>query len=544
MLLHTSKTAANLVANTESTKRSVPLAATNPADIRGMSQSDTHQSSAYQPSTHKSDTDIANSTQGHKNKQGHDKNNSVGVIIIGAGMAGSRFAIELARAQRHSIQQKNTHISGMQVTDADVPPPITLISKEPQVGYNRIMLSPVLSGETAFEDTYLYDKADYEALGITVLAGLSVDTINTEQQYIKLDNGQVRHYAKLIIATGSTARILPFPNHTAKGVHVFRDVADVTALTNYAHQNQTGLVIGGGVLGLEAACAMAVQGASMTVVHTGDYVLNRQLDLPAAQLLQDELGRRGVSLELSAHTETIAINDKDEVCGLVLKDGRTLPADFIVMAVGVMPNTSLAKASGLNVGHGIVVDDCMHTSCPHVYAIGECVELDGELFGMVAPVNQQVDTLVTVLKEAVISNATTAGDAKSLQAHWQPFISKPLSLKLKVSGVAVFSAGQIAFSDTEAESIETLVYRQPALNHYHCLYVKDNKVIGAVLYGDIHDGSFYSQLITDSVDISLIKDDLIFGSAYCDLDAQAMSDTTTDRLSDEVEVTELMEEAS
>lgn len=477
-----------------------------------------------------------------------DKNrcaDSAGVVIIGAGMAGSRFAIELARAQQHSLQAKNKCLDSLHLESPYTPLPITLISKEPQVGYNRIMLSPVLSGDTAFEDTYLYDKADYEALDITVLAGQSVDTVDTEQQYIELDNGQMLRYAKLVIATGSTARVIPFPNHTAKGVHVFRDVADVTVLTEYARQGKTGMVIGGGVLGLEAACALAAQGASMTVVHVDDYVLNRQLDLPAAQLLQAELNRRGVGLEVSASTEAIATNDTNEVCGLVLKDGRTLPADFIVMAVGVMPNTSLAKTSGLDVNRGIIVDDCMHTSCPHVYAIGECVELDGELFGMVAPVNQQVDTLVTVLKEAVISSPSNAADdTSSLQAHWKPFVSKPLSLKLKVSGIAAFSAGQIAFEDDEAETIETLVYRQPTLNHYHCLYLRDNRVVGAVLYGDVNDGSFYSQLITDNVDISPIKADLIFGSAYCDVDEMALNNTTIDSIGNEIDARELMEEVS
>lgn len=489
---------------------------------------------------------------------------SAGVVIIGAGMAGSRFAIELARAQQQGIISKHEHsknedLDSLHLESNAIPLPITLISKESQVGYNRIMLSPVLSGETAFEDTYLYDKADYEALGITVLAGLSVDTIDTEQQRIEMDNGQVLHYAKLVIATGSTARVIPFPNHTAKGVHVFRDVADVKSLTEYARQGKTGLVIGGGVLGLEAACALSAQGARMTVIHVDDYVLNRQLDWPAAQLLQAELSRRGVGLEVSANTEAIAINDADEVCGLVLKDGRTLPADFIVMAVGVTPNTSLAKDSGLNVNRGIIVDDCMHTSCPHIYAIGECIELNGELFGMVAPVNQQVDTLVTVLKKVVISkpiaphdtrlNNTMSNDTTSKE-HWIPFVSKPLSLKLKVSGVAAFSAGQIAFNDGDAEIIETLVYRQPTLNHYHCLYLKDNRVVGAVLYGDVNDGSFYSQLITDNVDISPIKGDLIFGSAYCDLeeltinDTTTENDTTTDRTSNEVDVTELVEEVS
>ena len=467
-----------------------------------VAQSDNHHTDVIKTSVH----------QTTNNDDAYTQN--AGIIIIGAGMAGSRFAIELARAQLDSV---HSH------------PPITLISKEPHVGYNRIMLSPVLAGDTVFEETYLYDKSDYEQLGITVLAGVSVDTIDTEQQYIELDNGQTLHYAKVVIATGSTARVIPFPNHTAKGVHVFRDSTDVTTLAKYAHQGKTGIVIGGGVLGLEAACALVGRGATMTVIHVDSYVLNAQLDLPAAELLQAELSRRGVGLEVSANTESIAINAAGEVCGLSLKDGRTLPADFIVMAVGVIPNTALAKDSGLEVNRGIVVDDCMHTSCPHVYAIGECVELDGELFGMLAPVNQQVDTLVTVLKDTLVSDAAIASndtlsndrDSESSalsQEHWQPFVSKPLSLKLKVSGIAAFSAGQIAFDDSDAENIETLVYRQPTLNHYHCLYLKDNKVVGAVLYGEVNDGSFYSQLIMDDVDITPIKEALIFGEAYGDLD--------------------------
>lgn len=459
-------------------------------------------------------------------------NDNAGIVIIGAGMAGSRFAIELARAQ--------------QLNDADVHPTITLISKESHVGYNRIMLSPVLAGDTAFDDTYLYDQSDYEQLGIRVLAGVSVDTIDTNQQCIELDNGQTLHYTKVVIATGSTARVIPFPNHKAKGVHVFRDSMDVSTLTEYARQGKTGLVIGGGVLGLEAACALAGQGASMTVIHVDAYVLNTQLDLPAAELLQAELSRRNVGLEVSANTEAIVINETGEVCGLSLKDGRTLAADFIVMAVGVMPNTALAKDSGLEVNRGIIVDNCMHTSCPHVYAIGECVELDGELFGMVAPVNQQVDTLVTVLRDTVIPDPAIASNAPS-QEHWQPFVSKPLSLKLKVSGVAAFSAGEIAFDDSTVEHIDTLVYRQPALNHYHCLYLRDNKVIGAVLYGDVNEGSFYSQLIMDNVDITPIKDNLLFGAAYCDLDALHSSTTHKSTTSDDKnnsKVCDLVEEAS
>ena len=452
----------------------------------------------------------------------HPKN--AGIVIIGAGMAGSRFAIELARTQSN---------------DDTARLPIMLISKEPHVGYNRIMLSPVLAGDTAFEDTYLYNNSEYEQLGITVLAGVTVDKIDTKYQYIELDDGQTLNYAKLVMATGSTARVIPFPNHTAKGVHVFRDLADVTALMDYASQGKTGLVIGGGVLGLEAACALAAQGASMTVIHMDGYVLNRQLDLPAAELLQAELSRRGVSLEVSAHTEAIEMNDAGEVCGLSLKDGRMLAADFIVMAVGVIPNTALAKQSGLEVNRGIVVDDFMHTSCPNVYAIGECIEREGELFGMVAPVNQQVDTLVTVLKDDLIENDINVIDGKAtVLDHWVPFVSKPLSLKLKVSGMSAFSAGQIAFDDAAAETIETLVYRQPDLNHYHCLYIKQDRLIGAVLYGDTSDGSFYSQLIIDNVDITPIKDTLIFGEAYCHLDEITLNNSPTTEVDVELDDTD------
>ncbi len=419
------------------------------------------------------------------------------VVIVGAGMAGSRLAIQLAT----TWQQQTTAES----------PKITLISKESEVGYNRIMLSPVLAGETSFEETYLYDKSDYERLGITVLAGVEVDRIDTDNQTLTLDNGRRLDYGKLVIATGSTARVIPFTNHEAKGVHVFRDVTDVTVLTGYAKQGKTGLVIGGGVLGLEAACALSSQGATMTVIHVDNFVLNRQLDLPAALMLQQELARREVGLEVSAMTTGIEVNASNEVTGLSLKDGRTLPADFIVMAVGIIPNTQLAEDSGIEVNRGIVVDEYMHSNCQNVYAIGECIEINEELFGMVSSVNQHVDTLVAVLTQ------------QASKSKWPPFVSTPLSLKLKVSGIAVFSSGKIEFDESELASIEQIIYRQVNSDQYHCLYLKDNRLIGAVLYGETSDGNFYSQLINEQIDVSEFKDALIFGAAYCQslLDQQA-----------------------
>ena len=465
----------------------------------------------------------------------HASADSTGIVIIGAGMAGSRFAIELARARLQTASENSSSL------------PITLISKEQHVGYNRIMLSPVLAGDTVFEDTYLYDQAEYEQLGITVLAGVSVDAIDSAQQLIELDNGQTLTYAKLVLATGSSARVIPFPNHDAIGVHVFREVADVKALSQYARQAKIGIVIGGGVLGLEAACALTAQGASMTVVHMDDYVLNRQLDLPAATLLQAELVSRGIRLEVSAITERI-VTTASKVCGLLLQDGRTLPADFIVMAVGVVPNVALAKGSGLEVNRGIIVDNYMRTSCPNVYAIGECVELDGELFGMVAPVNQQVDTLVsvlkgallkdtvlektlsknTVLKDSVLKDEGIVVNSSEPKKNWQPFISKPLSLKLKVSGISAFSAGQVDFDESDALNIETITYQQTSINHYHRLYLRDNKLVGAVLYGEVNEGGFYSELVNSSTDITAIREHLIYGAAYCDLNTLNSSNIAKD----------------
>lgn len=412
-----------------------------------------------------------------------------GVVIVGAGMAGSRLAIKLAQRWQHLNQTTN----------------ITLISKESEVGYNRIMLSPVLAGETCFDDTYLYQADEYKQLGIEVLSGVSVEYIDAESQVLGLDNGERLGYRQLVIATGSTARVIPFPNHQAKGVHVFRDVADVTVLSGYAKQGKTGLVIGGGVLGLEAACALSAQGANMSVVHVDEYVLNRQLDLPAALLLQQELARRSVGLEVSAASTTIEINAANEVTGLSLKDGRTLAADFIVMAVGIIPNTKLAKDSGLAVNRGILVDAHMQTNCPHIYAIGECVEINDELFGMVSSVNQHVDALIEVFTQP------------KMPATWSPFVSVPLSLKLKVSGVAVFSAGQIEFDAVQAKQVEQIVYRQVNRDHYQCLYLQDECLIGVVLYGETSEGSFYSQLINKQTNISRIKDSLMFGAAYCEV---------------------------
>lgn len=409
------------------------------------------------------------------------------VVIVGAGMAGSRMAIKLAKLwQLHNVDKS-----------------LTLISKEPEVGYNRIMLSPVLAGETRFEETYMYDHQQYEQLGIRVMAGVSVEKIDTTRQQLFLDSKECVGYGKLILATGSLARVIPLPNHTAHGVHVFRDVADVAVLSEYAKQGKTGLIIGGGVLGLEAACALSSRGAETTVVHVADHVLNRQLDLTAALLLQQELAQRNIGVEVSVEITAIEVNANNQVVGLKLKDGKSLPADFIVMTVGIIPNIQLAMDSGIEVNRGIKVDPFMQSSCHNVYAIGECVEIKDELFGMVSSVNEHIEVLLQVLSHP------------NSRAKWTPFITVPLALKLKVSGIAVFSSGKIEFDESEWKAIEKIIYKQAKSKHYHCLYIKDNLLVGAILYGETSEGSFYHQLIHERIDIYEFKQELILGAAYC-----------------------------
>lgn len=416
------------------------------------------------------------------------------IIIIGAGMAGTRFAISFAKNQLEQGKEDFT---------------ITLINSEPYAGYNRIMLSPVLSGEKKFDDIYLFPQEDYEKHHIILKTSCTVTNVNLDTHQVITDTSETLNYDKLVFATGSTPFILPLPNHTAKGVMGFRTKADVDAMLDIAkanyHNPKRCVVIGGGLLGLEAASALVRHGAKVTVVHAADYLLNRQIDKTAAKLLQANFENKGIEFVLNANSQAICTNNDNQVTGLTYTDAinkslpaKKIPADCIIMTVGVRPNIDLAKKVGIVCDRGILVDNRMCTRIPDVYAIGECVEFDNQLFGLVAPVYEQASTLVSTLNE----QADRAPQVFSVQ---------PTATKLKVSGVDLFSAGDVDAVDY----CEQLIYQDPSSAIYQKITLKDNYILSAVLYGDVQDGGWFFELIQNKKDISKIKDKLLFGKAFC-----------------------------
>ena len=395
------------------------------------------------------------------------------LVIIGNGMAGCRLAEEvLARdAGRYEI---------------------TIFGTEPRVNYNRIMLSPVLAGEKRFEDIVINDAAWYRDNGVTLHAGRAVTAIDLAAKTVEAEGGLTVPYDRLILAAGSDPVRLPLPGADLKGVVTFRDLDDVEAMVAAADAGGAAVVIGGGLLGLEAAYGLARRGMKATVVHLMDVLMERQLDSAAGYLLTEALAERGVETILSAQSEAI-LGEDGKVSGLKLKDGRTLPCSLLVMAVGIRPNTALAKAAGLAVGRGVVVDDQMRTSDPSVFAVGECAEHRGVAYGLVAPIWDMCRTLAAVL----------TGDET---AAYQGSV---LSTRLKVSGVDVFSAGEFA----GGEGCEDVVFRDAGRGVYKRLVLKDGRLAGAVMFGDAADGNWYFDLMRSGADVTDMRETLVFGQA-------------------------------
>lgn len=431
------------------------------------------------------------------------------ILIIGAGMAGTRFAMQYAKSRLSAHSGLGIDSQGEQSQDEFA---ITLINSEPYAGYNRIMLSPVLAGEKRFAEIYLFSQEEYANHNITVKTGCTVSDINLAAHQVITDSGETIGYDKLVFATGSTPFILPLPNHSAKGVMGFRTKADVDAMLDIAKNNHNGkkspkcLVIGGGLLGLEAANALVQQGAKVTVVHGAGYLLNRQLDKTAADLLQTYFENKGIEFVLNANSQAICVDEDNQVTGLTYTDNvdtsipaKTIDSDCIIMTVGVRPNIALAQQVGITCERGILVDNQMRTHTPDVYAIGECVQFDNQLFGLVAPVYEQANILLHTLNEQPDSTSPV-------------FSIQPTATKLKVSGVALFSAGDIDVS----HDCEQLIYQDPSHSIYQKITVKDNRILSAVLYGDVQEGSWFFELIQNQQDISAIKDKLLFGKAFCE----------------------------
>ncbi len=393
------------------------------------------------------------------------------LVVIGAGMASGRVLEHLTDAAPDAFD-------------------ITLFNAEPRGNYNRIMLSPVLAGDQTYEDIVTHDDDWYAERGITCRFGEKVVKIDRDLKVVEGENGHVP-YDKLIFGTGSNPFMIPMPGHDLDGVIAYRDLEDTEQMMGMGAGNKV-VVIGGGLLGLEAAAGMAARGADVTVVHIMGHLMERQLDPAAGYLLKKSLEEKGITVLLNAKSTEIAGKD-GKARALLLDDGTELPCDLLVMAVGIRPNIALAQETGLAVGRGIHVDDQMITSDADIYAVGECVEHQGEIFGLVAPLYDQAKVL-----------------AQTLLGDEAAFKQRSLSTKLKVTGCDLFSAGDFAEGDTR----EDIVFRDPARGVYKRLVLENDKLVGAVMYGDTADSNWFFGLIRDAEDVSEMRETLIFGPAY------------------------------
>jgi nitrite reductase (NADH) large subunit len=395
------------------------------------------------------------------------------LVLIGNGMAGVRTLEELLKLAPHKYD-------------------ITVFGAEPLPNYNRILLSPVLTGEKQFEDIVLNDDAWYAANGITLYKGKEVVAIDRARRKVVTADGIEVPYDRLILATGSVPFVIPVPGKDLPGVVTFRDLHDVERMLAAARTYKHAVVIGGGLLGLEAANGLLKQGMSVTVIHLVDALMEKQLDKPASALLKRSLEERGLNFLMGAQTE--AILGDDHVRAVRLKDGTEISADLVVMAVGIRPNFTLAKTAGLHCERGVVVNDTLQTYDPRIYAIGECVQHRGQTYGLVAPLFEQAKVCANHLAELGF-------------ARYEGSVT---STKLKVTGIDLFSAGEFQ----GGEGCEEIVLKDAGRGVYKKVVLKDNRVQGAVMYGDTMDGSWYFQLMREGTDVANLRDKLLFGQAH------------------------------
>ncbi|MCG5262150.1 NAD(P)/FAD-dependent oxidoreductase [Cupriavidus gilardii] len=397
------------------------------------------------------------------------------LVVVGNGMAGMRTVEELLALAPDLYD-------------------ITVFGAEPHGNYNRILLSPVLAGEKTVDDIMLNPREWYARHGITLLAGDPVVEIDRARRLVRSQSGTAVRYDRLLLATGSRPFIVPVPGHQLDGVIAFRDIQDVETMLAAARAHRHAVVIGGGLLGLEAANGLLRQGMDVTVVHLGDALMDRQLDANAAALLKRTLERRGLRILLGANTSEILGDTR--VSGVRLADGSQIRADLVVMAAGVRPNAELARAAGLHCERAIVVDDTLQTYDPRIYAVGECVQHRQATFGLVAPIWDQ----------ARVCAAHLAG------AGHRRYIQQATATRLKVSGVELYSAGDIV----GGEDSEDLVLRDPRRGIYKRLVLQHGQLAGAVLYGDVQDGPWYFELIQNGTPIGAMRNRLLFGKAQCE----------------------------
>jgi len=401
------------------------------------------------------------------------------LVMIGNGMAGVRTLEELIKISPDLYD-------------------ITVFGAEPHANYNRILLSPVLAGEMTLKEIMLNDLDWYAANNITLHLNKKIVKIDRVAKKVVAADGTEAEYDRLLLATGSNPFILPVPGVKLDGVISYRDIQDTNLMIEAASRFKHAVVIGGGLLGLEAANGLKLRGMNVTVVHLMEWLMERQLDRTAAGMLQQSLEAKGLNFMLKTQTAEIVGDSADGTCGRVksvrFKDGTEVPADLVVMAVGIRPNTELAEAAGLYCNRGIVVSDTMQTYDPKIYAVGECVAHRGIAYGLVAPLFDMAKVCANHLAHFGIGR----------------YQGSVLSTKLKVTGIDLFSAGDFSGgADTEE-----IVLHDSVGGVYKRLVLRDNRVIGSVLYGDTVDGAYYFQLLRDKQDIHEIRDHLMFGQSH------------------------------
>ena len=395
------------------------------------------------------------------------------LVVVGNGMAGLRFLEELVRRAPGQFE-------------------VAVVGAEPEPAYNRVLLSSLLAGDIASADVQMRPRDWYAEHGVALVTGQPATAIDVVGRTLKLGGGDLLPFDKLLLAIGSEAIRLPLPGHDLAGVMTFRSLADIESLEQAASAGAPAVVIGGGLLGIEAAYGLARRGVPVTLVHLMDRLMERQLDAEGAALLADAMRAKGVHVLLGAQTH--AIRGHSTVETVELSDGRALPCGLVVMAVGIRPSTTLAATGGLQVKRGIVVDDAMQTSAPGMYAIGECAEHRGACYGLVEPCYEQ----------ARIAAAAMTGELAR-------YSGSVLATNLKVSGVSVFSAG-----DFEGAGAETVVVRDAGQRSYRKLVLRDGRLAGAVLVGDTSEALWYADLIRSGASISAFREALAFGQAFAE----------------------------
>ncbi len=391
------------------------------------------------------------------------------LIIVGNGMAAARLVDELSKVAlgRHAI---------------------AVIGEEPRLAYNRVLLSSVLAGETASHDIELRPASWWRDRGVTLKYGCVATEIDVGRHELKIAGDESIAFSKLVLATGSTPLRLNVPGAELAGVHTFRDSRDVDLLLTLAAQKKRVVVIGGGLLGLEAAYGLAKAGAPVTLVHLMDRLMERQLDAPAAELLKSLVELKGIQILLNANTARF--HGESCVEGVELTDGRRIDADAVIFAAGIRPSIALAKQAGIAVNRGIMVDDVLQTGSPGIFALGECAEHRGTCYGLVEPAYEQARVL-----------------ARHLAGRPANYPGSVVATNLKVSGVSVFSAGDFIGADGS----EAIVLNDIRHGTYKKLVISGGRLTGAVLVGDVADALWYLELIRDRKSVAGIRSQMMFG---------------------------------